>query len=528
MTPDSLPSVGVSSGLRRWLAPPFTAIIFLIPPLVSLLAPDGQFQDPGTGWHLATGRYILATHSIPHRDVFSFTASGRPWITYYWLFDMTGAFLERLGGLPLYASACVLVYAFVPVLLYRRMVRMGTAIVPALALTLVAYLVLISHSLARPHVFTYLLFAFFLERLDDVHAGRRPVRSLWMLPPLATAWCNVHGGFMAGLALVGIYAGVAGLRAVAFRERSEWREALAFGVLLLVMAAATLVNPNGARLHADILHHLAMKTTGKFLEFRSPDFQAPMYPVHFFEILVLTAFLVAALARKRLAWVELALLLFFLHEALHSVRHMNLFAIVAAPLVARELTVPLAARWPHFAVRWRQIAAEQAALKAPLLYIPAICVLFVGLSVAGVLGFPRTLDDIRLSRGAAEFITAHPSRFARPFNTDDLGGTLIYRFWPTLRVFIDDRIYVYGDDFVMRYFAVFYAERRWQKVLDKYRVTAAVTPSDAQCATVLRASREWKLVYEDHLSTIFFRRAGRVSARAASSGNLRPARLPAP
>src|SRR5262245_45715213 len=102
------------SGVRRWLALPFSVIVFLIHPLVCLIVPAGQLQDPGTGWHLATGRYILATHSIPHHDIFSFTASGRPWVTYYWLFDTAGAWLERLGGLPLYTSACMVAYAFVP------------------------------------------------------------------------------------------------------------------------------------------------------------------------------------------------------------------------------------------------------------------------------------------------------------------------------------------------------------------------------------------------------------------------------
>src|SRR5262249_61264021 len=96
------------------------------------IVPAGQLQAPGTGWHLATGRYILATHSIPHHDIFSFTASGRPWVTYYWLFDTAGAWLERLGGLPLYTSACMVAYAFVPVMIYRRCLRVGAAIMPSL------------------------------------------------------------------------------------------------------------------------------------------------------------------------------------------------------------------------------------------------------------------------------------------------------------------------------------------------------------------------------------------------------------
>ncbi len=491
--------------LHRWLAPPLVAFVFLVHPFVTLLRPARQLQDPGTGWHLATGRYILATHSLPHREFFSFTSAGHPWVTYYWLFEAAGAVLERIGGLPLYGTVCMLIYAFIPVLLYRRMLRMGAALLPSLLVTFLAYFVLVSHALARPHVVTYLLFAVFLERMDDVHAGRRSWRSLWALPPLAALWCNMHGGFLAGLALAGIFAAVAAARAVVTGDGRERREAVVFAGLLLALVLATALNPNGFGLHEDTVHHLAMTTTGIFAEFRSPDFQAGGPPILCFEILVLGTLVVAARARAPLAWVERALVVFFLHEALHSVRHVNLFAIVAAPILARELSVPIAARWPAFAARWREIAREQAALRSPRLYLPALCAVFVALAVAGKTDFPRTLDDLQLSRGAAAFIAAHKARFARPFNTDNLGGSLIYAFWPDVRVFIDDRIYVYGDDFVAgAYLPVMTGQPRWQEILARYDVDSAIVAAATPCATLLRGAPGWELAFEDQQNVLFF------------------------
>src|ERR1051325_5000553 len=66
--------------LRSWIAPPFTALILLIHFVVTLSRPSRIFADPGTGWHLATGRWILEMASIPRHDAFSFTATGNPWI----------------------------------------------------------------------------------------------------------------------------------------------------------------------------------------------------------------------------------------------------------------------------------------------------------------------------------------------------------------------------------------------------------------------------------------------------------------
>src|SRR2546428_5299231 len=330
---------------------------------------------------------------------------------------------------------------------------------PACLLTTAAYLARASHAYARPHVLTYVLFALVLERLDDVQNGRRRARALGGLPPVAALGGNGHGGFSAGSGLAAFAGGVAMARHLLFGAADGRRRAIVFAPVLTAMLLATFVNPSGPRLHASILHHLGMQSTGYFIEFASPVF-APNAPMAGFEALIVLLVVVLARRASRLPWVEVALLVFFLHEALHSVRHMNLFAIVSAPVIAREVTPRLASLWPAIHARWREIAAEQAALRSPWVYFPATCAVFVSLSVAGALPFPQTLDDVKLSRGSVQFIADHPARFTRPFNTDDLGGSLIYRFWPDLHVLVDDPIFVYGDDFVMhRYFAVFYAKR---------------------------------------------------------------------
>src|SRR5436305_1343076 len=81
----------VTSGLvLRWLL--FVAIFSLaaVPPL-----------DPDLWWHLANGRLIVATGSIPHLDLYSFSAAGHPWVMHEWLSDLAMFGLHQFGGLPL-------------------------------------------------------------------------------------------------------------------------------------------------------------------------------------------------------------------------------------------------------------------------------------------------------------------------------------------------------------------------------------------------------------------------------------------
>jgi hypothetical protein len=387
------------------------------------------------------------------------------------------------------------------------MVRMEVGILPALSMTVLAYVVLVSHALARPHVVTYVFFALTLERLDDVRTGRRAPTALWILPPLFALWANIHGGFLAGISLVGIFAGLAAIEAAIRGGAQHRRIAIALVAVFAATFLATLVNPVGIDLPRDLTHHLAMRTTGAFEEFQSPAFHSKSWPIFVFELLILAVLTVAARAPRRLAWVEMALVVFFLHMAFQSVRHMNLFAIVAAPLVARALGDVLTAYRPALAARWVTVAHEQAALRSGRVYLPLTCAVVLLLAAAGRTALPATLDGLQLTRAAAEFVATHRDRIQRPFNTDNLGGSLIHRFGPELQVFVDDRIYVYGDDFIENdYFTVLYARRGWEDVLGRWDVDSAIVNADTACATVLRASPAWQVAFEDEHTVILYRR----------------------
>src|SRR4029450_9032550 len=98
------------------------------------------------------------------------------------------------------------VYAAIPLVLYKNMVRGGASPLAALLVLPAAHLVLLSHPPPPPPALPYLFFPLLVGRLADVEPGRRDVRALWWLPLLMLVWVNVHGGFVAGLAAAGAVA----------------------------------------------------------------------------------------------------------------------------------------------------------------------------------------------------------------------------------------------------------------------------------------------------------------------------------
>jgi hypothetical protein len=252
-----------------------------------------------------------------------------------------------------------------------------------------------------------------------------------------------------------------------------------------------------------------MQSTAYFDEFRSPSFAAGGASVRAFEAMLLGLFALALARRTRFALPDLAMLVVTTHWALAAQRNMNLFVLVAAPLLARALTPLLESTWPSATRRWQAIGVEQARLRSGPIYVVAASVVFLTLAMRGRLPFPSTLDDQQLTAGATRFIEAHPGMFSRPFHTDALGGTLIYDFWPTIRVFVDDRNVVYGDDFMMHdYFAVLYGQPGWQKVLDRWDITSAIVLTSGPCAALFEASPAWTERYRD-TETLIVERADR-------------------
>src|SRR5208337_2887905 len=183
------------TGLFRFWIP---AILFLT--VFAACVPTIPSAD--TWWHLATGKYILQTHSVPHADIFSTTVAGKPWIAHEWL----AAVVFYLAYLPfgsagaLFLTAGILTIAFM--LAYHRSGGPLPARIFFLALGVWATTPIFC---VRPQIFTYLLasiFLFVLARFLETGS----YRPLFLLPLLTIFWVNFHGGYILGLTLLLLFA----------------------------------------------------------------------------------------------------------------------------------------------------------------------------------------------------------------------------------------------------------------------------------------------------------------------------------
>jgi hypothetical protein len=94
---------------------------------------------------------------------------------------------------------------------------------------------------------------------------------------------------------------------------------------------------------------------------------------------------------------------------------------------------------------------------------------------------------------------------ARVFTSDQWGDYLLYRFYPSQRVFIDGRSDFYGPALGKLYLRVAYGHTEWRSTLDRYAVTAVLAPPEWPLASILRQEPGWRLVEEDGPAALFER-----------------------
>jgi hypothetical protein len=455
--------------------------------------------DPDFWWHLRTGQQIVATHSIPHFDSYSYTKFGAPWVAHEWLSEV---FIYSIYCSAGYLGLIITFAIAIAGAFWLAFRRSGGRPYIAGVVTLWGAIATIPFWGIRPQILSLLLtsvFLFLLDRFDKTGRGAL----LWLMPPLMVLWVNVHGGFAIGLALLLVAIGCKLLEALLHTE-SRARSLGAARALAAVMATcllAVVINPNGLRIYRYPFETLASPSIqGYISEWASPNFHSA--GMQTFALLLLATFSALALGGKRPGTRDFVLLVVIAFAALNSSRHIPLFAMVAIPILAAGIESVLAERnWlPGF-----RVSNSRKSKTALNLTIALGLILFCVVRVRIVLKRQPALEAQELPLAAAEYIRQqHPP--GTIFNSYEWGGYLIWTLYPDYRVFVDGRCDMYGDQFLDEFVHTYKAENDWRTVLLRFGANTVILPPEAPLAVALRESPEWDVTFYDSHSIVLVRR----------------------
>lgn len=493
------------------------AAIFLS---LSLALGHNLLFDGDTGYHIRVGEYIIDTLSIPRLDIFSYITPAMPWTAHEWLAEVIMAALHRWAGM----NGVIVFYSFLIALVYYLLMRQLRSLNGNISVATVIVCLVIPasqiHWLARPHIFSLLLMVVWYRILND-YQYRGKDRLFW-LPAMMLLWVNLHGGYLAGFILAGIYCGANYLMSlVASNGSSMALRDKSFKLLWITMLSllTSLANPIGYK----ILLFPFTLVGNKYImdhvhEFLPPNFHEPI----FFKYLFLLSIGLLSFSRKRLNLIELLLLLIFTYMALFSFRYVPLFAIVVAPMLVFRVDDFFTHSTSKVVEFFRKKADGFAAtevLARGILWPSVACILALVLLAADFVEY--SFDAKEKPIAAVEFLKKeHIS--GNMFNDDEFGDYLIYAAWPDYRVFIDGRLDMYGASRIKEYKKVREIETDWQNVLKKYDIDWIFFEAKSTLSRYLLATSGWRLIYADKVAHIFVKDIPRYQSLIEKYGNAKP------
>jgi len=456
-------------------------------------------------YNLANGRLMAEQRGLLTRDILAYAPTKEPFYNQPWLTQLLYYAEFQLGGYPLvlFVHACTVTAAFAVVLLLAR--DLTGSVRWASAATFLAIVIAAENLSVRPQAYSFLPFALTLLLLSR-HAERG--WRLWLIPPLMALWVNLHGAFLLGLGLVGLFLLGAALEAFRWPAglSSLWQAATVrrLALLFLATALAMCANPYGPR----IVDYWLLATGDPIA--RTMDVEwLPTAVNSVIGVLFFASWApllgILTLSRQRLRWTEALLLLACAGFGLVAVRNVVWWALVMPPLLAR-----FAARlWPgrQRATAGKELPVLNAALLAALGLVVLVGLPWFRASNPLLAPDLRRYLDARHPVGAVEYLRQSGAA-GRLFSRMEWGGYLEWELWPRLVPFLDARVEIRPEQVWRDYFAILGASARWPELLDQYHPDYVLLEyrEFPDLARALAASACWREVYRDDLAVIYARR----------------------
>lgn len=286
--------------------------------------------DPDLWGHVRYGQDWIAEGMLSRTATHTYTAIGHPWINHENLAELAlAACYDTFGVNGLLLAKCALGMA---IALSMVWVATQRGVNPLVAWTL---MLLVSINLEpffplRPQLLSFALCAIALVLLDRAFQNwqterKFDIRWLGCLPIVFAVWANSHGGFVAGLAIVGAYLGGRIVELLLPRKELTWKKIGALTLVGIACLATTLMNPYGWELHRWLVVSL-IEPRPEITEWVAPHPSDPAFWPWVAMLGVIVVSLVGTTQRRD--WVEIAILALVVWQSALHLRHIAFVALL--------------------------------------------------------------------------------------------------------------------------------------------------------------------------------------------------------
>ena len=232
-------------------------LFYLIIALV-LLVNSYNYMDADLGWHLMVGNEIIQDGNVPHVNCYNYTIKSENWVDHEWLMNLIMALIfNSLGYLSLTLFFVLIIIA--TLILQNIFIKKFFS---NKALIYVALIQLFGIYAMRPHLgirvqeisllmITLLFFIIFTYEKNN------KIKYLPWLVPLFYLWSNMHGSFLIGFFIIGLWIGLDIVLAIykwfKYKKLSHPRKLLVLLFFTFLSFVSTLLTPYKTELYSFLL-----------------------------------------------------------------------------------------------------------------------------------------------------------------------------------------------------------------------------------------------------------------------------------
>ena len=458
-------------------------------------------------WHLKIGEQIFSSHGIPTTNLYAWSLPlNQPFIYAAWLAELFFYILFKLGGLaPIIALRTVFIGFTIWLVAQESHRRSDSWRISALVTALLC-LMITNNLPVRTQMFAWLPFIITYILLKRYTEGKLSWRWLILCPVIMMFWVNVHGSFILGLILLGIFLVGEIISKLAKQSTSlNWHQVRWIGCITFFSSLAIFINPRFVGIISYTYKLLSDPSSQQLIE----EWQSPTpkgLANIFFFISVIIFIIVIIYSKYRLTPTEIILYIGFLWLAWSGQRYVVWYGMISTPILARLIRdIPI--KLPSFIPQknWLNLGL------AILVFLPVIAVQpwFVEQLPLPDTYWKQVLRDtqagplisVRTPVAAAEYLKSNPG--GNLYNEMGYGSYLIWAL-PDQKVFIDPRVELYPYDQWMDYIQI-NKGMKYNELLDKYGVDRILLDKSLQpdLAAILLDDQTWTLDYDDNYSQIW-------------------------
>lgn len=453
--------------------------------------------DPDLWGYLSFGRIFWESGFFPFQDIFSYTPTKPLWVYHEWL---TGVIFYPIikhtgpAGLQFLRYLIIILTAY---LIYKTALKKGANALSVL-ISLCPAMVLISFgysSVVRAQIFTYLFFILTVFIIECARKDQKWLILTWLVP-IQLLWCNLHGGFITGLGIIGLYA---------IGDALSGKKFSPFIIALFPATLITLLNPYGIEYWKFILHAAFMPRPeiDEWMSVTSAlniDYQ--FFPIVIFIILWVLCFLFLVFSPKK-HLTEILIIVAISYAGFKHVRHTMFLGILFgafSPMILSEMGKTFFQKQHLAKLSWF-VATMLAVLllstkwslhqSLPLQLIPSH-----NITVSHAY-YPVDAIDWMRKNNVYGNILPHFS----------WGEFLIWECYPKCKVAMDGRYEtVYPEAVYKEYFDFLMGREGWQSFLNNYHHDLVLIRPKTKINSLMIQHNGWKRIYSNFACSLFIKK----------------------